>query len=124
MSVEIIIDNKKAFGLLIKKKRREKGFTQQKLAADIGIEPKSISFIERGKNYPSSENIFALAKILDLSIDEFVFGYSKFDANFCIDDINGLLSALSEDDKNIVIATTKTLCESLINKENAIKKNK
>ena len=121
MSDKVINDNKIAFGQLIKKKRREKGYTQQDLAAMIGIQPKSISFIERGINLPASENIFALAKILDLSLDEFIFGYSKFDANFCIEDINDLLNSLSDDDRNIVVATVKTLCEALVKKENSRK---
>lgn len=121
MSAENIISEKKALGLLIKKKRMENGYTQQELAAMIGIQPKSIFFIERGVNYPASENIFALAKILDLSLDEFIFGYSKFNANVCVDDINGLLSQLSGDDKNVVIATMKTLCESLIINEHSKK---
>lgn len=117
MHSELTIDNKKAFGQFIKAKRRKKGYKQAKVASLLGVEPKTISHIERGKHYPSMDNMFTLAKILDMSVDEFIFGYSKFDANFCIEDINKMLLELSESDKNTVIATTKALCDSLTNKD-------
>ena len=80
--------NKVNFGLFIKEHREKKGYTQQALADMIGLTPKSISFIERGINYPSQDNIFRLAEILDLSLDEFVFSYSRFNKNICIDELN------------------------------------
>ncbi len=125
MHFEDINPNKKALGLCIRKKRMEKGLTQQKLAELIGIQPKSMSFIERGINYPSSENIFSLAQILELSLDEYIFGYSKFDKNFCIDEINQMLSDLSSESKAIIVATLKTMCIMLNNEEQKRKsKNK
>lgn len=55
--------NKVNFGLFIKKHREKKGYTQQALADMIGLTPKSISFIERGINYPSQDNIFSIGRI-------------------------------------------------------------
>ena len=54
----------------------------------MGVQPKSISFIECGRNYPTPENIFKLARILEMSLDEYVFGYSKFDRTITIEEIN------------------------------------
>lgn len=70
--------SKKSFGALIRKFRLKNGYTQQQLALKIGIQTKSISFIERGINYPSPENIFKLAQVLNISLDEYIFGYCKY----------------------------------------------
>lgn len=76
--VNSLLSNKESFGALIRKHRLAKGYTQQQLGDAIGIQTKSISFIERGINYPSPENIFKLAEVLDISLDEYIFGYCKF----------------------------------------------
>lgn len=60
----------KQLGLYIQKHRKAKGYTQQDLADLMDLTPKSISFIERGINYPTPNNIFKLAEILDMSLDE------------------------------------------------------
>lgn len=82
--------SKKSFGALIRKFRLKNGYTQQHLALKIGIQTKSISFIERGINYPSPENIFKLAQVLNISLDEYIFGYCKFDPTINNDEINYL----------------------------------
>jgi len=64
-----LLSSKTSFGALIRKHRLAKGYTQQQLADKMGIQTKSISFIERGINYPSPENIFKLAQVLDISFD-------------------------------------------------------
>ncbi|MBO5967173.1 MAG: helix-turn-helix transcriptional regulator [Clostridia bacterium] len=79
MNEEILEKYKINFGLYVKEHRERKGYTQQQLSELIGITPKSISYIERGENYPSPDNLFELAKVLDMSLDEFVFSHKKFD---------------------------------------------
>lgn len=115
---------KSMLGSIIKNKRIEKGLTQQELAELIGVKPKSISFIERGINFPSFENIFCFAQILDFSIDEFIFGYSKFKDDDYINEIHQLINNLSEENKTIVFATIKTMCLMLNNEEHKKKEQK
>ena len=56
---------------ILRKKRR---LTQEKFAELIGIDPKNVSKIENGNNYPSSETLTSIAKALDVDIYElFVF---------------------------------------------------
>lgn len=47
---------KSLLGAKIKSLRNEKGITQEYFAEKIGISPRSVSFIENGKNYPAPES--------------------------------------------------------------------
>lgn len=109
--------NKANFGLFIKEHREKKGYTQQALADMIGLTPKSISFIERGINYPSQDNIFRLSELLDLSLDEFVFGYSRFNKNICIDELNEMLIQLNPDEQGMLIGMIKAACEAMLKRK-------
>lgn len=54
--------------------RKQKKMTQDKFAELIGIDPKSVSKIENGNNYPAAETIASIAKALDVDVYElFVF---------------------------------------------------
>lgn len=105
--------NRLKFGLHVKKHREQKGYTQQELADMIGLTSKSISFIERGINYPSQENIFKLAVLLDMSLDEFVFSYSRFNETICIQEINDILQGLTSGEQELIINMLKAVCESM-----------
>lgn len=105
--------NKVSFGKHVRKCRKEKGITQLNLAEKIDVLPKTISCIERGESYPTQENIFKLAKVLDMSLDEFVFGYKKGTDIISVNEINEMLADLSEDKKIFLLATMKNICENL-----------
>lgn len=54
--------------------RKQKKITQEKFAELVGIEPKSVSKIENGNNYPTPETINSIARALGVDIYElFVF---------------------------------------------------
>lgn len=54
--------------------RKQKKMTQDKFAELIGIDPKSVSKIENGNNYPAAETIVSIAKALGVDVYElFVF---------------------------------------------------
>lgn len=115
--------NKRNFGLLIKKHRKKKGMSQDKLAVLVGITRKSVSCIERGECYPSSENIFKIAKLLDISLDEYLYNYSRFDETINFTEINDLLSGLTEEQISLVLSVIQAMCKAL-NIQEQIKKNK
>ena len=106
--------NKHNFGLLIQTHRKAKGYSQDKLGELVGITRKSVSCIERGECYPSPENIFKIARVLDLSLDEYVYSYSRFDKTICIDEINNMLKSLDSDGRCMVIAALDAMCKTLL----------
>ena len=62
---------KKEVGKRIQKIRKEKNITQEKLAELIKIETISLSKIETGKSYPTSENLTKIARVLEVEPYEF-----------------------------------------------------
>ena len=59
-----------AFGEHLKKVRKGKGFSQENLANDIGVEISQISRIERGIINTSIYNTFKIAKALNIEVKE------------------------------------------------------
>lgn len=117
-----VIDPAKAkFGAFIQKNRKAKGYTQQELAEKLGITLKSVSYFECGLTYPSQENIFKLAEILDMSLDEYVFSCTRFNDMVDMGEINGMLNELPPDDQELVINIVKAACESIRNRNNKSK---
>ena len=56
---------------LLRKRRR---LTQEQFAELIGIDPKNVSKIENGNNYPSADTLTSIASALEVDIYElFVF---------------------------------------------------
>lgn len=52
--------------------RRRKGLSQEKLALEIGVTPKTISKIELGITNPRFEIICNISQVLDISLSEMV----------------------------------------------------
>jgi transcriptional regulator with XRE-family HTH domain len=57
-------------GKRIQELRKAKNFTQEYMAELMGIETASLSNIERGKYYPTAENLNKILIILDVEPDE------------------------------------------------------
>ena len=71
-----MLSKKQALGLRIKEYREKQKFTQEKLAELTGIDPKHLSRIENGRNYPSIETLEKLTKNLDVTFEDiFQFGH-------------------------------------------------
>lgn len=58
-------------GEKIKELRLEKGFSQMQLGKLIGVSQKAIDYWERSVNEPKSSYIIALAKVFEITYDEF-----------------------------------------------------
>ncbi len=87
--------NQLELGKAIKKHRLAKHMTQTELAEKIGIQTKSISYIERGINYPSTDNLFKIILELEISMDEFIYGETKFDSLITVNEINHMILSIS-----------------------------
>lgn len=64
-------DIKLRFGKRMRKFRRNKDLTQEKLAELVGVSVDFISLIERGLSSPSFETIQKLSEILEVKYQEF-----------------------------------------------------
>ena len=102
------------FGAFIKKHRIAKKMTQEELATAMGLTKKSVCYFEKGRTFPTQENIFKLAQILDMSLDEFVFGESVFSHEISIPKINDMLQTLSDKEQGMALATLSTIIETII----------
>jgi transcriptional regulator with XRE-family HTH domain len=64
------VDLKKMIGIRIGDLRKQKGLTQEKLAEKMGVSPKYLSSIERGKENPTLTTIINLAQSMDVEISD------------------------------------------------------
>ena len=66
--------NQEKLGLLIRKKRVEKGLTQEQLACHLGVSPKTISRWERSLNIPDVSMLESLSLELGISVKDLIVG--------------------------------------------------
>lgn len=59
---------REAFGRRIKLLRKNRRITQEKLAEIIGLNPRQLTRIETGENFPSSDTLVKLSMALDLDV--------------------------------------------------------
>lgn len=64
------MDIKQVIGVRIAEIRARKGMTQEKLAGKMGIGPKYLSSIERGKENPTLDTLISLSKALGVDLGE------------------------------------------------------
>ena len=50
--------------------RKKKGITQEELANELGVSAQAVSKWENGTSDPSTSNLFALAKLYGVSVEE------------------------------------------------------
>lgn len=87
---------KELLGLRIKEFRENRKYTQDKLAESVGIDPKHLSRIENGRNYPSLDTLEKILDSLDVSYEE-IFNFDHLvSRNELIEKIDNKLSSLSD----------------------------
>ena len=69
---EVKLDTKFAIGELVKKKRTEKSWTQEKLSSEAGINNRFLQKIEAGDRTPSLITIFKLASALGITPEKII----------------------------------------------------
>lgn len=85
------MDNKTKLGLRIKEIRKRQGFSQEKLAELVSIEPTALSNIETGRNYPSFKTLEKILVVLKSSYSEmFSFSHHEKTENL-VKEINKIL---------------------------------
>lgn len=101
---------RRRLGRFFQSGRIRKKMTQEQLAEALGLTKKSVSFIENGKTYPSPENIFRMTKLLDLSLDEFVFGYAHMGQNSAVPELNEALGKLNPEAQECLVRVLFEIC--------------
>jgi transcriptional regulator with XRE-family HTH domain len=61
-------------GKRIVKARNAKGMSQEKLAANSGIDRSHMGFIEQGRRKPTLSTLFKITKSLDISLEQLFKG--------------------------------------------------
>ena len=59
--------------------RKQKGLSQEELAEKLGVSRQAVSKWERSEASPDTDNLIALAKIYDLTLDELIYGKNDSD---------------------------------------------
>jgi len=62
------------FGKNLRKTRKSKGLTQKILAEKVGLTDAYICRLEINNRYPKIETLLKLAAVLEISLDELMFG--------------------------------------------------
>ena len=89
-------NKKELLGLRLKEYRENRKLTQDKLAEMVGIDPKHLSRIENGRNYPSLETLEQILDSLDVSYEE-IFNFKLLvSKDELIKKINSRLEVLDE----------------------------
>ena len=101
-------DIKKLFGLKIKEIRIKKGLRQCNLADLVDVDPKTISCIESGKNFPSPNLIYRLATALKVEPKDLFEFYHLQSEKDLKNDIVSMLGKLKKEDLSLVYKFVRT----------------
>ena len=106
--------NYSAVGLRIRKLRRQKFWTQEKLAEKAEIAPDYLCRIESGKKHPSLTTILLIAGALDTTVDDLLADVLRKDTSTMAREEKSLLAGCTEKQKRFVIAICHSIKEEMI----------
>lgn len=103
----------RAIGVRVKEKRLSMGWTQEGLAAAVGISVPHMSNVERGKTKVSLQTLVDIANALEATLDELVCDNLTKSKVIFDEKIAYELSRCNEKDVKIVYDVVKALTKSL-----------
>ena len=106
------MDIKQTVGKKIQKYRKQNKLTQEQLAELINVETISLSRIETGKNYPTSENLAKIAKTLNVEPHEFFTLEKEKTANELYNEILKSIQTVHNDTKKL--ATINKIIKAIL----------
>lgn len=98
-----------ALGREIKRKREEKGWTQEYLAQLVDRVPRSIMYIENRGQHPSLNTFYQLVTLLDISVDQFFFPDKLNGESTCRKQIDVMLNSMDEKELIVMESTAEGL---------------
>lgn len=102
-----------AIGQRIRKVRKARGLSQERLAEKVGISTTHMSHIETANTKMSLSTFAELASALEVRTDELLYDYRLEDRSASIAHITELLDDCTTQQVRIIEDTVKTLKESL-----------
>ncbi len=99
--VGFILNIKKEFGEKIKRMRKSRKLTQEKLAEMIDISPRTLSCIEIGANFVKAETLEKIIKALNTTTEELFANEHLQDCNTLYKNIINLLKSARSDRKKL-----------------------
>ncbi len=101
-----------ALGERIRKSRKAKGLSQEKLGEICSISTAHVGHIERGSRIPSLETLFKISKELDISMD-YLFFDSQNDINNILRSISAQLAGKDGEKVKVFLSTVKALADKI-----------
>ena len=98
-----------ALGREIKRKREEKGWTQEYLAQLVDRTPRSIMYMENRGQKPSLNVFYQLVTLLEISVDQFFFPDKRNRECTCRKQIDVMLNAMDEKELTVMKYTAEGL---------------
>lgn len=95
----------------IRNERKNKRITQEELAEMLEVSPTHVKHIESGHRKPSVEILFALAKVLNISLDEVVFPKKDTPRDATRGKIERLLDVSDEASMQFILSVLEALRE-------------
>ena len=95
----------------IRNERKNKRITQEELAEMLEVSPTHVKHIESGHRKPSVEILFALAKVLNISLDEVVFPKKDTPRDATRGKIERLLDVSDESSLQFILSVLEALRE-------------
>lgn len=105
--------NYHAIGVRIRRLRKEKGLTQQKLAEMSSLEPSNISHIERGATKLSLPSIVNIANSLGVTVDDLLCDSIVESKQAYTKIAESILSSCNHKEMRIITETMLTLKKNL-----------
>lgn len=98
-------------GKRIKKQRKYKKITQERMAADLSLSAFYISKIENGKSAPTLETLALIANYLNLDLSYLITGTSKLEDTYYINELNQIISKASKSQLDLIIRISKAVLD-------------
>jgi transcriptional regulator with XRE-family HTH domain len=93
---------KALLGSRIREFRKAKSLTQEQLAEIVGVEPRHISRMEGGYNYPTIDRLEKIAEALNVPLKDF-FDFMHLESPVArTDNIEKLMKGMNEDYQRII----------------------
>ena len=105
--------NYKVLGERIREKRVQKGYTQDKLAAIIGVSNPHVSNIERGRTKVSLPTLVDICNALDTTLDELLCNDLRQGKAIIDQDIDAAIELCREKDSKVIYSIVKAVAGCL-----------
>lgn len=106
-----------AIGLRIRKLRKQKFWTQEKLSEKAEIAPDYLCRIESGKKHPSLKTILLIANALDTTVDDLLGNMQKKNIPVVENEEKSLLVGCTENQRRIIISICHIIKEAMVGYE-------